>query len=178
MRVTKGELRAELGLPEQVTVSTPALVWQKRDGVNSRVLLFTWVRSRANQPAAQREGEWEPGTGTPGFLGAHCFLVSDFSWVGCSMRYSGVLIRLSPFYLHQFKWFLFPEPEKVRRNKTSPSWATTGFAVSTRNWTSCLLPPLTEAIHQISDWEHCWDDSKVFLHHPNLQTENAMIRNF
>lgn len=54
MGVTKGELWAELGLPEQVTVSTPALVWQKRDAVNSRVLLFVWAEKQS-RPACSTE---------------------------------------------------------------------------------------------------------------------------
>lgn len=54
MGVTKGELCAELGLPEQVTVSTPALVWQKRDAVNSRVLLFMRAEKQS-RPACSTE---------------------------------------------------------------------------------------------------------------------------
>lgn len=112
MGITGEEAVSRTGPPRAGDTSAPASGWQKRDSklksvwqraspvhVNWEAETSLWQEKRTKHTCREKRSESQ-GQGTSGLLAAQCFVVPDLPQLGCSMRYSSILIRLSPFHFH------------------------------------------------------------------------------
>lgn len=112
MGITGEEAVSRTGPPRAGDTSAPASGWQKRDSklksvwqraspvhVNWEAETSLWQEKRTKHTCREKRSESQ-GQGTSGLLAAQCFVVPDLPQLGCSMRYSSILIRFSPFYFH------------------------------------------------------------------------------